>query len=897
MTAEQDPVSGFKEFLLFSEVVNDLFDIDAQFKTNLWTVEIAIYNCNLIVDEYLEAKEDKVNHFYPRFLSQLLGGHRKAKLRYCFRLYLSLTRYAKDHQIAALYLNLFSTQTDLPVYNLFWETRKLILELKGELKSYNADLDKLFVNERQWQYVLGHIFNFSLEQIQDFEAEMNAAVLELKRDKRMRTKLYKFSRNEEFCASFFLQHTMNKFYQMYQESLARSTSNILGRTEDVSGIEKAEKSENSRKRSVNSKTVSRESDPAQLERLANKSKVSEIVKKVSEIRDHKLTEAEDIAVKKEIFASKISERDRLLQVLQATVQQTNKLSDRSAKMVATLAKIDELAKELQTKLSAVRAGTEQLAPKSGSVNDTRSIHETTTEFMLPDNDISHLKTGNALNIRHQIKRQNPAIAKLLAERTADKASKLEGLTTRLKRVIFSPDYYLFQNNEEDSIDSFKYACQQQFGGMNPLTAEARLVIDTHAHNRPTDAHHAVEPRVGNVFSNVSENLVRSIDELLNLPHIELNPNLEEFQTFNQTIQDQMTVVDMESGFRDNARENQINMTENPGDQYKAESQIIEVTPQQLEERHSIRNEQRQRYAFLKDPFFDLPKYSKKGGLTSLPRDTKVRSNAKLAKSMNPRSSVEGSQKNSLADVNAPPVKSKFVPDEMIRSTSANASPMASKGKQFIEAPLPVPPKPNIFAPSHRQMNENASENETSITNPHPEDLSDNKDKLSASPLDLSNNEQMSFRSRNSHNANVGGERGVTLGMDVRGRSKKSGMGANSRVLEEKEFQMEENSLRELAELEDKGHRKSDAKRPSMKPSASRKSNRAQDEKPDTDFLKMEPKRTEEQPSNRSIKESNGTGAPKSLGVDPERDFADGFGRLSKKDILANKEAIDAFDFS
>lgn len=851
-----------REFLLFAEVPVDLLAEAPGLKVQPWTPEITIYNCNLIVDEFVESKEDKMPTFFPSFLAHHHPANRRAKLRHALRLHLSLNHYARDNQMAALYLNLFATQTDHAVYNLFYQTRGLILELKGELKTLHADLDRLFVNERQWQYVLRCIFNFSLEQIQDFEVEMAAAVLDLKRDRRLRTRVYKFCRNEEYCASFFLQHTMNKFYQIYAEAQARS---VLQRGEDSGLVEEGYRSEGAGSRRASRqelgarRAVESERRPSSLrrfiaksgssqaifeaketdslektkaeERKALKAKVSDIIQKADDIRAHALPKSEEDAVKIEIFRSKMCEKERLLEQIKDVTREKEAYSLNAARILCVLEKTDEILEILRGRVTRLRTTLAMHAPKSSHEPDADLGIDSPDDFLLPDNDFGKLVTNGAVTIKNAIHQAYPLGYQKIVAKKNDLKPRLNGLTTRLYNTVFDPSYHLVPTNYEYDLEEFKVECFRHFGNRRNLSDEQLLILNTFVNNIPVDVrHHGVDVRVSNTFTNVSNNLIATIQGLLTAQLSEKETEqIEDFQTFNQqlgTVVDRLPTSDL----------NELHLAH---DSMEAHGTDGGNTPNDRQK--EVLRSLREKYQFLKDPFFGLPQFSWKRGVSnkvSQPRPTKIMglSKTSVGQPADFNYQASGSEKKfTFNEVHLSQNKTKFVPDEIVRTfagtgnsslspisgiTELQASHRKSELLRSKQTEGGKKPSVNVFVPSDKGIDHLEIQEEDNMSGrlsgmgsqsakpDLPEKAGAGRasqgERNQSGAGNISSNgvsgpDQQSFKSQV---AETGDDRRNSRASEVRGKKSWVIESIRSNLVGEKEFQMQPNSLRDAGEVPD-----------------------------------------------------------------------------------------------
>lgn len=843
-------VAQFRDFLLFAEILDDLSSDSATYKTTLWTPEITVYNSALLVEEFVDSRQEKMPAFFVHHMHAVHGNNRRSRLRYCFRLYLSLVKFAKEFQGANVYLTLFSTQTDLPVYNTFWQTRNLIIQLKGELRTHNSDLERMFICERQWQYVLRCIFNFNIDQIQDFEGEMAAAVLDIKRDKRLRTRVYKYCRNDEYSAAFFLEHIMNKFYQIYAEAQVRSVQGLepaerLSEGGPGSLSQKELKPRGSIKRDDGTKAYVSErlSQPAKpqqsssfakrpsyevdtpslkgLDREALKSKVSSIIQKASDIGDHTLPQSEYDAVQVEIFKSKLSERDRLLDQLRDINRERTAFRLTTANLISTLQKTDETISAVKGKMAKIRTALGHYAPKP--------IEDESMNFLLPDEHSHGLITNHAQALKEAIRRTNPDTYEALRTRIQERLPRFNGLTERLKKRILDPDFQLVVPEDyEFEVQEFESVARSEFGHLRALDDESLLILNTFVNNMPRDqAYHSSEVRVGDTFIQTAENLIRVLGGLLVGQHSDKETEgADELQTYtNHQITDMAPSIDLNTHVI--TPHASLNVDLGVLEPEPTSTDMIPKPEASLTDSYRFNKE---RFAFLKDPYYDVAIFSQKTGLSSrsrlAPRTPKAAGLSKTAAAQlaDDHKPAIGEKKFSFADIAATQAKQKFSPDELLgtfagmtnREVHASSNQSGFKtvhqpeeGKYLLNmgGPLVIDKKPsiNVFVESEQAIDRVQSQIHDS--------LSDGRQSMAGMPGDNARRDrggtpndpnstreipahhQLSFRSRNHEPVE---DRQVSKGLEVRGK-KASILGTvMSTITDEREHILSPNSLRDIA---------------------------------------------------------------------------------------------------
>jgi hypothetical protein len=183
MATINDLIHNVQLFVPFKEIIPMLLDFVADVKGKLWTVEILTKNLNDIVQEFAESQTPVIQTFFKAYLAKLHGENTLKSQKFCFTLLMSLLMYKERTDYLRLYYELFTTESDLEVYLFFNECRRSCLNIMQITEQKFTNLDGVYMTNKQWQIVINQCLNYSIDQIKDFEQDMQKEVMRLKHEK------------------------------------------------------------------------------------------------------------------------------------------------------------------------------------------------------------------------------------------------------------------------------------------------------------------------------------------------------------------------------------------------------------------------------------------------------------------------------------------------------------------------------------------------------------------------------------------------------------------------------------------------------------------------------------------------------------------------------------------
>lgn len=676
MQTTGDLTKEIRNFALFSQVGKMIFENSMRIKCSMWTCEILTHNCFQIINEFLDTSHNNIDEFFEEYLFETFGHDLLKKQKYCWRLYMSLQHFQYKSQIVAVLYELFSTRIVYPIFNLFWEMKELILGLKVIRSSYHVLCDEIFLNERQWQYVLRQIFLFSLPQITEFESELGQIVYELKREKKSRANFSKYMRNGEYCSSFFIYMGMQKFYQILEISGHTSGSII---------------------------------------KLDHDSDYKEILLRASiqsEQREDYIQEVIQVArtpdVHREIYKSKLTEVKRLMKEIKAVSKNIGMVRVSTARTIGVLEEIDKIGEFCKTTLTERRQEIMKMKDIKAP-NDQESTLDSTlhADFLMPEiKDLEKIEINNAADVKRKIRATNFDFYMYLKNKLVDDKPALHALVARLKKIIFDSSFNLSRDHHERTMSDFKFDVNKLFGQMNRLERPHVLILDSILNNIPSSSTSEYEEiKIGNTFNFVSENLLSHIDMILNSGDLLFEDrvsvqNIDGFETFNLDMAKPLSVKFDSFKKKTDLSLKNLQANKDYGSREMKE-QLLEVGTDS------------DKIKFLKDEFYDILRWSKNLGLYG---NSRVFSNSKKRMSLTKRDPVFDDRLKETSGF------ARDIPSTKTNFSFAGQFPTQNKSKTDIESlkrsefeaskkeyRVEIRDSINVFENSDRYMEENYEE--------------------------------------------------------------------------------------------------------------------------------------------------------------------------------------------
>jgi hypothetical protein len=523
------------------------------------------------------------------------------------------------------------------------------------------------------------------------------------------------------------------------------------------------------------------------------------------------------------------EKERLIEQIKDVTREKEAYALNTARILCLLEKSDEILGGLKGRVSRLRTTLAMHAPKSSQEPGKDVGIDSADDFLLPDNDLGRLITNGAVMVKGSIKQAFPQTYRKVLAKKNDLKPRLNGLSSRLHKAIFDPSYQLVPTSYEFDLEEFKGECFRQFGRNKNLTNEQLLLLNTFINNIPVDVrHHGVDVRVANTFTNVSNNLISTLQGLLTAQLSEKETEqIEDFQTFNQQLGlevDRLPTTDL----------NEMHLAQDSLEAHETDGGTTSN-----ERQKEVLRSLREKLHFIKDPFFGVPQFSWKEGLTNkvpIVRPTKVTGLSKTSagQSADFNYQASGSEKKfTFNEVNLSQNKTKFVPDEIVRTFAGTGNNSLSPISAFSDVQtshrksdllrskqteMDKRASVNVFVPSDKVIDHLEIQEEENMSGRYSNMGSQSgrgtgQEKGAAGQMSqveryssgvgknsingASGRDQNSFQFRTNEN---GDERRNSRASEIRGKKSSVAESIRNNTVGEKEFQMKPNSLRDTGEL-------------------------------------------------------------------------------------------------
>lgn len=581
MHLEQEDLEGFGQFKLFARLKEVLFGNNVVVKARVWTAEIALNNCNMIVDSFLESPADQIDAFFPTLLVDLYADNSVQKLKYCCKLFLSLKQHMRTDRNLKLLFDLFSSELDYPVYNIFWETRRMILEMKGIPSSYNSTLNDVFLSLKQRYLVVSKQFLFSMDRVLEFEQTLMAGVQQLKKDQRTKQNLHKWCRNDELSATHFLEKIVRFFVGHYKSFKTKRDS-----TGGEGHLKASDFNEH----------------------------IHNMITQASVERISVVAECEDKDIKRQIFMSKAVEKRRLVRELEIVIRNKVSMEDSSVRVLGVIEQVDIVANIIKHKLISIRQTMAKLRPKDADSQSEQSTqYASELKTVEQTSEIQSLKFESATVSKRNILREGLSVYKRVVEKLIENRSKMDGLRKSLKQEVFDKDFDLCSRPEGESVDQFVAKVVRVFGGSRPLSKQQILILDSMVSHGQEDSK-SKRINFNHAYDTLSKQLISQIDTALDLDSDQADSRLTlprdpDFKSFRQD--EHQNGTDDFLSFQKDTRETPLKVSAAHMQKENFDSSEGTTRPKAQTKQQSIDYGNPQ-FHFLKDPYFNVPRHLKNG---------------------------------------------------------------------------------------------------------------------------------------------------------------------------------------------------------------------------------------------------------------------------------------------
>lgn len=509
MATINDLIHNVQLFVPFKEIAPMLLDFVADVKGKLWTVEILTKNLNDIIQEFSESQTPTISSFFKGYLARLHGENTRKAQKYCFTLLMSLLMYKERMDYLKLYYEVFTTESDLEVYLFFNECRRSCLNIMQITEQKFTNLDGVYMTNKQWQIVINQCLNYSIEQIKDFEQDLQKELIRLKHEKV--EKITKYCRSGEYSLNFFLRECLRRFSGLHQHAI--------------------------QKRSQELEEYKRQID----EKL--RSDYGIVINKMSRGR---ITKAfEPVGIEEDdmpIEDFKEQEKQRLIEEIKDMTCRTNQFKVSTVKLMSYLHEIDPFYDEIKRLINVIREALNQVKKDKLSGKAFEQISsQATPQMMILLERGPQLESKTSVDLKKLLIKTNPAFYKKLQQRETEFRPGVRKLIRELKEIIFSDRFSITMNRDAKNLEKLKDELEKLFNKFERLENSAYLILDTVFKNY--DSGNRRDTAVENATSNIANKLDQMFETGINekmMAHsgvIDENQNEEDEQAEENIIKD------------------------------------------------------------------------------------------------------------------------------------------------------------------------------------------------------------------------------------------------------------------------------------------------------------------------------------------------------------------------
>lgn len=231
MTTIEQLIEDIHLFIPFRQIKPQLLQFNSEISGKIWTLEILICNMNELITTFLSQDSLQISTFFPKFIQKKCENNNTKIKRYCYIFLLSLRAHSLTYSSVALYKDLFEIGDDIEIYNFFNETKNLCLSEKLIDNQRYSNFDNLYLNDKQWQFIVNKTLNYNIDQIKAFHNSMQQKIQQIRY--KTNEKITKYIRKDQLNLTFFLSECMEKFVTLHNQILEKKQDDLLQYKENV----------------------------------------------------------------------------------------------------------------------------------------------------------------------------------------------------------------------------------------------------------------------------------------------------------------------------------------------------------------------------------------------------------------------------------------------------------------------------------------------------------------------------------------------------------------------------------------------------------------------------------------------------------------------------------------
>ena len=484
MKSIDDLFAAVRQFKLFSQVQSTLLNVATSLKSKVWTLEILTRHLNEVIEKFLSSDFDYIEAFFAAFIGEKFGKDSVAKQKFCYTLLMSISIFEQNHRYIKLYAKLLGTESDYALYHCFWELKDMILDIKGVLNRSFANLDHLYLNEKHWQLVLSSLLDYDCNQILDFRKQMQSKSHNIRREGKSE-RILQFSRNDEYCASFFIKEVLARFHEAH--ILEKLNANVI---ESYAGP------------ALDRKTT------------LQRGQYNSMIERMSKMRNTRMSGLNPSAIHaSELVNAKSLEKERLIAEIKQTTQLANAYKQSAICMASYVEQVDPILIEYQKDIRKMVKSMQEIA-----VRNITGANLAKFKAQVSDLDADLMESGSSINVMNAKKLKRSLLGtdgrtyKHFEERLKDCRPTLKKIIGNLKATIFSRDFNLANDSQGQKVEALRTKIDNLFGHFSSLENSDVMIIDTFFQNLDQEKGSVSADLLSQVLGKIDRSIKKGLNE-------------------------------------------------------------------------------------------------------------------------------------------------------------------------------------------------------------------------------------------------------------------------------------------------------------------------------------------------------------------------------------------------
>ena len=481
MAAIFNLIEEIKSFHLFEQLSN-LLIFEKNIRSKLWTREILTNTLNEIISKFLNSNFEKIDYFFEFYLQSLYDNSNKMK-KFCYTLLLSMIYFKKNYNYIELYYKLFKEHSSKSLYTFFKNCKEIIFSMQNVTNTNFANLDSIYIKDKEWIYILNNNLNLNLKEIKKFKERMQNKVKQAKHNKY--DKVLRYCRNNQYSLCFFLKEVCEKFSEIKK----------LRRKEML--MEKFE---------YEDEDDYEEEDDSEIEEEYKNRKFRKNKRKLNKAKGSLNT---DFMTNDE----KLLKKKKIVEEIKGKIKLTNQYKISCIRMISYLDQIDPKFTDIKKLLKKTRdiLNTIKKQKIQGKKHEN-FINRSSTKVMSFLDRGTSLKDNHCKKIMRELLMSNKDQYKMINLRKNEHIPHIKKLIRNLSAKIFSEKFSLFSDKQNKNMENLQRELEKIFGRYNNLKNSDYFILNTVFQNY--DSRNNNELSMDNVLDKVSSKLLNMVDNVL-----------------------------------------------------------------------------------------------------------------------------------------------------------------------------------------------------------------------------------------------------------------------------------------------------------------------------------------------------------------------------------------------